>query len=545
MRKHSFWAGVFIPAVLMAVPALAAPDLVVVNIGGSHQHNFALKTDVYIAACGAPDGLWHFQITAPGSATALKTGDFSVSGGYISGGIGNNPCGPGLGTSLQLGTFPDSPRPNHGCVYKVWISQNDSFPANASLTKTFKTCNTGEPPQEVNSVLSGAKYYDGDQNGMLGAGEDGIPGVTIHVTHGAIAADVVTDSFGVWSLEIPSDQSFLACEDLSTLDPNPALWKQTGPLLTATDGGATVTTVNMVRCWTGPAGEDHANLDFGNVASVVGHKYLDTNADGDKDGGPGEPAGVSGFRILYCFAGDNCATQTHQILTGAGGQYSFDLPEIDSGYTVCEQKPGNWVQTGPPNGATAGDGTATAGSSLCANPAPRGWTGTGPAQDLYFLNVCLGEGGGMTLGFWSNKNGEKLFGAGDLALLVSLNLRNANGTAFDPASYAAFRTWILNASATNMAYMLSAQLAAMELNVLNGKVSASAVIYAPGTTSADGFGFATVGAVMDEANTSLGSFGLTLSGNAERPHQEALKNALDNANNNKNFVQTGCTTASY
>ena len=77
-------------------------------------------------------------------------------------------------------------------------------------------------------------------------------------------------------------------------------------------------------------------------------------------------------------------------------------------------------------------------------------------------------------------------------------------------------------------------------------MSGTAVIYAPGTNSANAFGFATVNAVMTEANTLLCSGGATLlilSGNPDRPRAEALKNALDNANNNKNFVQsTPCDT---
>ena len=40
-----------------------------------------------------------------------------------------------------------------------------------------------------------------------------------------------------------------------------------------------------------------------------------------------------------------------------------------------------------------------------------------------------------------------------------------------------------------------------------------------------------------EANTELGLRGLTLSGNPYRSYQERLKNALDNANNNRSFVQ--------
>lgn len=158
-------------------------------------------------------------------------------------------------------------------------------------------------------------------------------------------------------------------------------------------------------------------------------------------------------------------------------------------------------------------------------------------KTVQFGNLCIGAGGGLTLGFWSNKNGQALFGADDLAAMVDLNLRNANGTHFNPTSYTAFRTWLLSATATNMAYMLSAQLAAMALNVHNTNVNGSALIYAPGTKSANALGFATVNEVMAEANAELGLNGLTLAGSPFRANQEALKNALDKANNNKTFVQ--------
>jgi hypothetical protein len=160
-----------------------------------------------------------------------------------------------------------------------------------------------------------------------------------------------------------------------------------------------------------------------------------------------------------------------------------------------------------------------------------------PDATVAFGNLCLGGGGGLTLGFWSNKNGKALFGDDDLALMVSLNLRNANGSDFNPGNYAGFRTWLLSANATNMAYMLSAQLAAMELNVNNGKVNGNALIYAPDTMSANALGFATVNAVMAEANAELGLHGTAGAADAWRGYQEALKNALDNANNNKTFVQ--------
>jgi len=163
----------------------------------------------------------------------------------------------------------------------------------------------------------------------------------------------------------------------------------------------------------------------------------------------------------------------------------------------------------------------------------------GDTKTVEFGNLCVGAGGGLTLGFWSNQNGQKAFNmlSNPLGLLMGLYLRSANGSNFDPTTYAAFKSWLLSATATNMAYMLSAQLAAMELNVASGKVNGGALIFAPGTPDANALGFATVTKVMADANTALGADGSTFSGDANRAGQEALKNALDNANNNKTFVQ--------
>jgi hypothetical protein len=126
-----------------------------------------------------------------------------------------------------------------------------------------------------------------------------------------------------------------------------------------------------------------------------------------------------------------------------------------------------------------------------------------------------------------------------LSELRALNLVKADGSPFDPNSYTEFRNWILSANATNMAYMLSAQMAAMYLNVQARFVSASALVYAPGTNSANAAGFATVGALLDEANTELDTHPTAYDGDPWRSYQEALKNAFDWANNNRTFVQPG------
>jgi hypothetical protein len=131
--------------------------------------------------------------------------------------------------------------------------------------------------------------------------------------------------------------------------------------------------------------------------------------------------------------------------------------------------------------------------------------------------------------------------APELALLSSLNLRNKNGTDFNPADYNGLKSWLLSADATNMAYMLSAQLAAMELNVEAGFVSGNALVYAPGATSANSLGYANITNLMGEANTELGMHAVTKDGSPYRSYQQALKNALDKANNNLNFVRpTAC-----
>jgi hypothetical protein len=85
--------------------------------------------------------------------------------------------------------------------------------------------------------------------------------------------------------------------------------------------------------------------------------------------------------------------------------------------------------------------------------------------------------------------------------------------------------------------MLSAQFAAMKLNVLKGIVDGSKLIYAPGTSSANAAGFATVNAIMTEANNILCSNAIIDALNSLRSRAEAVKNALENANNNRNFVQ--------
>lgn len=183
------------------------------------------------------------------------------------------------------------------------------------------------------------------------------------------------------------------------------------------------------------------------------------------------------------------------------------------------------------------------------------WTGLGSVQVLSLVDAVTGAnaqdvlvitsdpppppppasgGGGLTPGFWHNKNGQKLIGAGDLAMLDALCLVKANGDDFDPTTKTQVANWILADADDNMAYKLSSMLAAMELNVFNHFVNAGALVYCP--TSVDPSGKISIQALMDMANAELCLHPYTPIGNANRSWQETLKDVLDDANNNKNWV---------
>ncbi len=242
-------------------------------------------------------------------------------------------------------------------------------------------------------------------------------------------------------------------------------------------------------------------------------KFYDANVNGVNDDGPE----IAGWKVGIEDAVSSLIRYTPVSIV------------LDPGnYTVSEFTPveANWMHTTP----------TSVNVSLAA----------GDSELVEFGNVCLGQGGGLTIGFWSNKSGQALY---NNAEMVALNLRNnlngkkpINGDHFNPTGYSQFRTWLLGANSTNMAYMLSAQLAGMKLNVLSGNVDGAAIIHAPGVNAS---GFISINDLMAAANAELGLHGLVLEGSDFRAYQTALKNALDNANNNVNFVQANPCAFSF
>jgi hypothetical protein len=261
-----------------------------------------------------------------------------------------------------------------------------------------------------------------------------------------------------------------------------------------------------------------------------GTKYYDANANGQLDAGE---VGLAHWPIDY-----DDGTTSASVLTDASGNFSVNLSPGD--YTVAERPAsGSWFQTGNTADQSGGTGDLTLNSDMTYSVSlGSGETATG----LNFGNLCVGDGNARSKGFYTNKNGQALIGADDLLILRNLNLVTETGSPFQPTTKAQVKDWLNAARSVNVAYMLSAQLAAMALNVHNGLVSGTALIYAPDTTSANAAGFATVSALMAEANAELGLHAIARSGAAWRAYQESLSNALDTANTNLSFVQADAST---
>jgi hypothetical protein len=199
-------------------------------------------------------------------------------------------------------------------------------------------------------------------------------------------------------------------------------------------------------------------------------------------------------------------------------------------YTVTESMPNesNWIRT-------------TANNPVIVTLAE------GDDTTIEFGNVCTGAGGGKSHGFWGNTNGKNTINdlgsaASEMALLSGYNLRNANGSEFNPGAYDQFKTWNGSASAINMAYMLSVQMSANVLAIEAGFVNPGQLVYAPGllaytVSGLSATGFITVANLIAAADTELGLHGSTFAGSPDRAYQEALKNVLDKLANNMGFVQ--------
>lgn len=492
------------------------------------------------------DGSYFFAVLAPGGQHTPNDGgaknlsddvdpftdrSFSVEDGTIT----NTGTHDFDNNKIRLADYANTT--NSGGVYILAICSLP-HPADPSQCKydAFKV-QTDNDAGTVNAVLSGTKWLDdASGDGLLGTTETGLQGWGINIYSGSSAtptATVSTDASGEWTWVEPAhapstgSSSYRICESLQTS------WRQTGPTSSSTaaslggatasiDGGALAT---GQRCWDITTPNDNVStvsgIDFFNLPQgiLTGGKYYDGNLDGLK-ATSGE-AGIATWRIVIRNAA-GAVVQT--LVTDAGG--AFTSAPLDPGvYTVREVLATNgWTQTGN----TAYQGTS-GGVTLADTVYTVTISGSTPTSisSLLFGNVCTVTPGGRTMGFWSNKNGQALIDGNDLAALVSLNLRRATGADFDPPTNRAYRDWLLAADASNMAYMLSAQLSATVLSVREGFTNGAVLVD----------GALSVNDVIAYANSLLANPPATT-----RAEMERVKNILDQINNQGAFVQPNAST---
>jgi hypothetical protein len=306
------------------------------------------------------------------------------------------------------------------------------------------------------------------------------------------------------------------------------------------------------------------NLDlmyvFGNTTTVSIHgvKFYDKAVEGNVLGQHdlGEP-GVGGIEIVLTgnkAMGDpvNLSTFTatqaevdvdpDDDITQAG-QFWFADDLMPGTYTITEVLPDGWLAT---TDISSGPHTLMSGDRL--------------ELGYVFGNLQRKDTGAHTIGYWQNKHGRGIIE--DMMLLdelSALNLRDQAGDHFDPATVDEWRTWLKGANGENMAYMLSAQMAAMYLNIQADFVDAADFVL---VEKQDGtLTFLDISDVIDAANEVLGLNpdgvgGLLLVSGATDGEADAsgfvttlamfdgtlrdyagfLKNILDDGNNDENFI---------
>jgi hypothetical protein len=238
------------------------------------------------------------------------------------------------------------------------------------------------------------------------------------------------------------------------------------------------------------------------TADLNVYKFYDANGNGLWDG-----TEMPLFGWAMRVTNGNGFDQTKPTLSPDGLATWTGLSVADNPYAVTEGTAGGtWHQS-----ASIINGAATLNSP--ENPVTGLALEAGQTTEVIFGNYCTCTSGGRTITWWTGYSGQTKLTDGvgmacQFKLINSAYLRRSNGLHFDlilttseASNYAILSSWLLGgASATNIAYKLSTQLAAMKLNVEAGYVN-TANVYKP-------YG-GTIAQLITDANTLLGNTSCT------------------------------------
>ncbi|WP_174246123.1 SdrD B-like domain-containing protein, partial [Pseudaquabacterium pictum] len=198
------------------------------------------------------------------------------------------------------------------------------------------------------SSLSGFVYEDTGNDGVKGAGETGIPGVTVKLTGtddlgNPVSLTTTTDATGKYSFDTlrPGTYTVTETQPAGYLDGKDTLGSTGGTL-----GNDVLSAITL------PAGVDSINNNFGEIkaSSLSGFVYEDTGNDGVK--GAGE-TGIPGVTVKLTGTDDLGNPVSLTTTTDATGKYSFDTLRPGT-YTVTETQPAGYLDGKDTLGSTGG-----------------------------------------------------------------------------------------------------------------------------------------------------------------------------------------------
>ncbi len=211
--------------------------------------------------------------------------------------------------------------------------------------------------EHLPAALRGSVWHDVNNDGIFGASESGIAGVTIQLFDRAnnLVAETVTDADGRYAFDnlYAGEYRIVEIQPGDYVDGKDSLGGIDGNLVGQAENDS-FRNINLLE------GQQGVKYDFGEIrlASIQGTVHLDPNGDCVYNPSAGDQP-LAGVTMQLLNADGNVVAET---VTNAQGQYSFDhlLPGT---WSVRQVQPGDVFTAGQ----RAGDGGGTASENLIAN----------------------------------------------------------------------------------------------------------------------------------------------------------------------------------
>jgi hypothetical protein len=401
-----------------------------------------------------PDGQYFFAVLAPGGQPDPNDGGaknlsddfdaytnrtFTVSGGEVSAYGGTHSF-----DSPLIRLFPYADTTNPGGVYIMAIcSLGTGYPV-APRSCKYDAFKVQKGVGKVQSVLSGRKYLDGNQNGKLDAGEPGLKDWTITIAGSdGTSATVKTDANGDWSYTTAAHAPASGAVTYTVKEVQQAGFTQTGNTVdqSTAAGGATVALAAFTYTVTVPNDAVSAveGLYFGNFKEKPPQcppPTFGTNAQGipfmqivvqDAD------TGLAAINILYAgnitvdIAGFSFGTRDPVTVTGTAIDpaapigLTFEAIDLAGNRTECDPVVAGLLrESGSPLGQVFGGLPQAESKVTVSNGSPGASTITLDVNGTAFRLTGLADGETRTLDVASAMT------AGS-ANVVSATLRGAPG----------------------------------------------------------------------------------------------------------------------